>query len=53
MFQALAATLSDVAWWLQSASQIVPISQLSLVTWLMFLISGLFNSKKAFRAPEQ
>jgi len=53
MYQALAVALNDVAWWLQSASQVVPISQLSLVTWLMFVITGSFNSRKAFRIPEQ
>jgi len=53
MYQALASVLSDLAWWLQSASQVVPVSQLSLITWAMFVISGSFDSKKAFKATEQ
>jgi len=53
MYQALASALNDLAWWLQSASQVVPISQLSLVTWVVFVISGSLDSKKAFKAPEQ
>jgi len=53
MYQALATALNDVAWWLQSASQVVPISQLSLVTWVIFVISGSFNPKKAFKVRKQ
>jgi len=53
MYQALAAALNDLAWWLQSASQVVPVSQLSVVTWVMFVISGSFPYKKAFKAAEQ
>jgi len=53
MYQALVSALNDVAWWLQSASQVVPISQLSLVTWVIFVISGSFNSKTAFKVREQ
>ncbi|HXW95435.1 MAG TPA: hypothetical protein VEJ19_07000 [Nitrososphaerales archaeon] len=53
MYQALASALHGVAWSLQSASQVVPISQLSIVSWVMFAISGFFDSKKAFKVPEQ
>jgi len=53
MYQALASVLNDVAWWLQSASQVVPISQLSLVTWVVFVISGSIDLKKVFKVPEQ
>ena len=53
MYQALASVLGDLAWWLQSASQAVPISQLFLVTWAMFVVSGALNSKKAFKTPKQ
>jgi len=53
MYQALASVLDDLAWWLQSASQVVPISQLSIVTWVMFVISGSLDFKKAFKSPEQ
>jgi len=47
MYQALATALSDVAWWIQFASQVIPISQLSIVTWVIFVIAGSFNSKKS------
>jgi len=53
MYQALASGLADVAWWLQSVSQAIPISQLSLVTWVIFVISSSFNSKKAFKVRKQ
>jgi hypothetical protein len=53
MYQALASALNDLAWWLQSASQVVPISQLSIATWLMFVISGYFDFKEPFKASKQ
>jgi hypothetical protein len=53
MYQGLASVLEDVATWLQSASQAVPISQLSIATWLVFVISGAFGSKNAFNFAEQ
>ena len=53
MHQGLTASLEEAATWLQAASQAVPVSQLSVVTWVVFLISGSFASKNAFNAPEQ
>jgi len=53
MHQALASALNDLAWWLQSATQLVPISQLTIVTWVVFVISGSFKFKVPFKAPEQ
>ncbi|HYA55369.1 MAG TPA: hypothetical protein VED22_01090 [Nitrososphaerales archaeon] len=52
MYQALTSALNDLAWRLHSASQVVPISQISVVTWAMFFITGSFDSKKAFKAAE-
>ncbi len=53
MYESLASTLSDLASWLQSASQAFPISQLSLMSWLAFVVSGSLASKKAFNLTEQ
>jgi hypothetical protein len=53
MYQGLTSILEDVATWLLSASQSVPISQLSIATWAVFLISGAFSSKTAFNVAEQ
>jgi len=53
MYQALVSALGDAASWLQSASQSVPISQLSFMIWVMFIVSGCFAAKNAFNVPEQ
>lgn len=43
MYTDLTAWLQDLAAWLQSAAMIVPISQLSLISWLMLAASGSFE----------
>jgi hypothetical protein len=53
MQQALVSALGDVASLFQSVSQAIPISQLSLMTWVFFIVSGRFASKEAFNVPEQ
>jgi len=53
MSERLVSALRGIASWLQSASQVVPISQLSVVTWAFFTIFGSFDSKSAFNITEQ
>jgi len=53
MYQALVSALGDAASWLQSASQSVPISQLSFMVWAMFIVSGRFDARNVFNASEQ
>ncbi len=53
MYQGLTSALETVATWFQSASLAVPLSQLSVMTWVMFVISGLFHSKDPFNVPER
>ena len=36
----LTSAFQSAAWWLQSATQVIPFSQLSCLAWLMFLASG-------------
>jgi hypothetical protein len=43
MFTGLTASLLELATWLQTASMVVPVSQLSLVSWFMFVITGVFR----------
>jgi len=53
MYQGLASALMEAASWLQVTSQTVPISQLSLLTWVIFVVSCSFNDRNAFKVPEQ
>jgi hypothetical protein len=53
MYQCLLSALDYVASWLQSASQAVPVFQLSVMTWVMFVIARLLDPRRAFNAPEQ
>jgi len=53
MYRRLTPALEQVATWLQGASQAVPISQLSFMTWVMFVISGSINLRSAFNISEQ
>ena len=39
----LTSAVQSAAWWLQSAAQVIPLSQLSCLTWLMLLASGSFD----------
>jgi hypothetical protein len=48
MLTDLTASLQELASWLQSAAVVVPISQLSFVSWLVFAASGSYK-----RAPVQ
>lgn len=52
MYTDLTAFLGDLASRLQSVALFVPISQLSLVSWLMFVITGSVGSQKPFNAAE-
>ncbi len=47
MYTALAASLQQLASWLQSAAAVIPVSQLSIVSWLMFAVSGAFGAPEA------
>jgi hypothetical protein len=47
------SALDDVTSWLQSASQTFPTFQLSVITWVMFIISGRYEARRAFNVPEQ
>lgn len=40
MFTGLASTLLELAARLQAASMVVPVAQLSLISWLMFAVSA-------------
>ncbi len=40
MCTGVAASLQQLASWLQSAAAVVPVSQPSFVSWLMFAVSG-------------
>jgi hypothetical protein len=53
MYQGLAELLQGMGTWLQSVSPYVPISQLTIVTWAIFMVTQSFSSKKAFNAHEQ
>ena len=53
MYQGLAFSLDGLAAWLQSASERVPISQLSLMVWAMFVLSVTFARKSPFNSTEQ
>jgi hypothetical protein len=53
MRQILLSAIGDLASWLQSASQAVPISQLSLIAWVMLNISSRFDPLNPFNVPEQ
>ncbi len=53
MRKGLTATLRQLASWLQLASQAVPISQLSVMTWLIFAASGSVSSWNPFNIHEQ
>ena len=43
MLTGLTASALELATWFQTASLVVPISQLSLISWLMFAIGGAFR----------
>jgi hypothetical protein len=53
MYQGFVSAFGDAASWLQAAFQAVPIFQLSIMTWVMFIISGCLCSTKVFNVPEQ
>ena len=53
MYQGLALSLDVLATWLQSASERVPVSQLSLMAWAMFVLSGSFAGRSPFNSTEQ
>jgi hypothetical protein len=53
MYQGLAELLQGLGTWLQSVSPYVPVSQLTIVTWAIFMATQSFSSKKAFNAHEQ
>jgi len=53
MYQGLTSALESAASWLQFASLALPLSQLAIATWVMFVVSGSFNSKNAFNPHEQ
>jgi hypothetical protein len=53
MYQGLASSLHGLASWLQSASENVPISQLSLMAWVMFVLSCSLAGNNPFNTPEQ
>jgi len=40
MFTDLTASFLELATWLQTASMVLPVSQLSIISWLMFAVSG-------------
>jgi hypothetical protein len=43
MLTGLTAPVLELATWLQTASMVVPVSQLSLISWFMFAVSGAFR----------
>lgn len=53
MYQGLAESLGELAWFLQSVSQTIPVSQVSLLAWLMYVISCSLTNQSPFKAPEQ
>ena len=53
MYQCSASALEEAATWLQGVSQAVPVSQLSFIAWLMFVITGSISLKSVFKFPEQ
>ena len=53
MFQGLAELLQGLGTWLQSVSPYIPISQLPIATWVIFMAAQSFSSKGAFNAHEQ
>ena len=53
MYQGLASFLIGLASWLQLASESLPISQLSIVAWIMFVLSGSFAGNNPFKFPER
>jgi len=53
MYQGLALSLDGLAAWLQTASERVPITQLSLMAWAMFVLSVTFARKSPFNSTEQ
>jgi len=53
MYQGLASFLIGLASWLQLASESLPISQLSIVAWIMFALSGSFTRNNPFKSPER
>ena len=53
MYSTLASALQALASWMQSASQAVPLSQLSLMAWALAAASGSLVSQLAFNDAER
>jgi len=53
MYYRLASALAGAASWLQSVSQAIPMFQRPVMTWVIFIIPGCFDSLKVFNVPEQ
>lgn len=53
MYSGLISSVDEVVSWLLSASQSVPISQLSLIAWLVFAFGGSSVSRSSFNTPER
>jgi len=51
--QGLAESVQGIAAWLQSVSAMVPVSQLSIITWVMVMVSGSLASGASFNRPER
>ena len=53
MYEGVAELFQGLGTWLQSVSPYVPISQLSILTWVIVMVSQSFASKDAFNTHEQ
>ena len=53
MLVQLATRLQQLGSWLQSAAAAVPISQLSAVTWAVFVVGGACGANGAFNTSER
>jgi hypothetical protein len=49
MLTGLTASALLLATWFQTASMVVPLSQLSLVSWFMFAVTGAFRQNRVQR----
>jgi hypothetical protein len=53
MYAGLSAAINDLATWLQAASQVVPLSQLALVSWFFFVLGGSVRAESPFNISKR
>jgi hypothetical protein len=53
MYTSLASMVQTIATYLLSASQALPVSQLSVVVWLMFAASRSMAARNSFNSAER